>query len=251
MGFNSGFKGLTDFWAIYRQYRSCNVKRYGQIMYYFQHNSNSPGVPSFWQTFLFSSLSIDLSLLTCICLMAGVPNEMTFNTTSTVKLCQSIIVMTSQRDNTMRHDNALPVTCHSRCASHQTMHMSYRSKTYTWGDVILVKRSMIRVSEANGNLAESYTDIHQSVGTSSSVAQMWQSGWHTAGHRYATIISTIHMLFSLSQLAAAPTSAPFFHYFLSGRANDTSQTTLRNLDPWNPTVHTTRRMKIRVTVQRN
>jgi len=24
------------------------------------------------------------------------------------------------------------------------MHMSYRSKTYTWNDVILVKRSMIR-----------------------------------------------------------------------------------------------------------
>ena len=68
--------------------------------------------------------------------MAGVPTEMTFNTTSTV--------MTSQRDNTMRHDNALPVTCHSCCALHRTMHMSYRSKTYTWNDVILVKRSMIR-----------------------------------------------------------------------------------------------------------
>jgi len=26
----------------------------------------------------------------------------------------------------------------------RTMHMSYRSKTYTWTDVILVKRSMIR-----------------------------------------------------------------------------------------------------------
>ena len=76
-------------------------------------------------------------MLTCICLTAGVPTEMTFNTTSTV--------MTSKRDNTMRHDNALPVTCHSRCASHRTMHMSYRSKTYTWNDVILVKRSMIRV----------------------------------------------------------------------------------------------------------
>jgi len=25
------------------------------------------------------------------------------------------------------------------------MHMSYHSKTYTWNDVILVKRSMIRV----------------------------------------------------------------------------------------------------------
>jgi len=32
-----------------------------------------------------------------------------------------------------------------RCASHRTMHMSYRCKTYTWNDVILVKRSMIRV----------------------------------------------------------------------------------------------------------
>ena len=32
-----------------------------------------------------------------------------------------------------------------RCASHRTMHMSYRSKTYTWNDVILVKRSMIQV----------------------------------------------------------------------------------------------------------
>ena len=32
-----------------------------------------------------------------------------------------------------------------RCASHRTMHRSYRSKTYTWNDVILVKRSMIRV----------------------------------------------------------------------------------------------------------
>ena len=31
-----------------------------------------------------------------------------------------------------------------RCASHRTMHMSYRSKTYTWNDVILVERSMIR-----------------------------------------------------------------------------------------------------------
>ena len=89
-------------------------------------------------------------ILTCICLMAGVPTEMTFNTTSTVKLCQSIIVMTSQRVNTMRHDNALPVTCHSRCASHRTMHMSYRSKTYTWNDVILVKRSMIRVFNVYG-----------------------------------------------------------------------------------------------------
>ena len=69
--------------------------------------------------------------------MAGVPTEMTFNTTSTV--------MTSQLDNTMRHDNALPVTCHSLCASHPTMRMSYRSKTYAWNDVILVKRSMIRV----------------------------------------------------------------------------------------------------------
>ena len=69
--------------------------------------------------------------------MAVVPTEMTFNTTSTV--------MTSQRDNTMRHDNALPFTCHSRCASRRTMHMSYRSKTYTWNDVIFVKRSMIRV----------------------------------------------------------------------------------------------------------
>ena len=77
--------------------------------------------------------------------MAGVPTEITFKTTSTVKLCQSIKVMTSKRDNTMRHDIALPVTCHSRCASHRTMHMSYRSKTYTWNDVILVKRSMIGV----------------------------------------------------------------------------------------------------------
>jgi len=32
-----------------------------------------------------------------------------------------------------------------RCASHRTMHMSYRSKTYTWNNVILVKTSMIRV----------------------------------------------------------------------------------------------------------
>ena len=77
--------------------------------------------------------------------MAGLPTEMTFNTTSTVKLCQSIIVMTSQLDNTMRHDNALLVMSHSCCASHRTIHMSYRSKTYTWNDVILVKRSMIRV----------------------------------------------------------------------------------------------------------
>jgi len=29
-----------------------------------------------------------------------------------------------------------------RCASHRTMHMSYHSKTYTWNDVILVKRSI-------------------------------------------------------------------------------------------------------------
>jgi len=28
---------------------------------------------------------------------------------------------------------------------HRTMHMSYRSKTYTWNDVIFIKRSMIRV----------------------------------------------------------------------------------------------------------
>ena len=77
--------------------------------------------------------------------MAAVPTEMTFNMTSTIKLCQTIIVMTSQRDNAMRNDNALPVTCHLRCASHRTMHMSYRNKTYTWNDVILIKRSMIRV----------------------------------------------------------------------------------------------------------
>jgi hypothetical protein len=30
------------------------------------------------------------------------------------------------------------------------MHMSYRSKTYTWNDVILVKRSMIRVFYTDG-----------------------------------------------------------------------------------------------------
>ena len=30
-----------------------------------------------------------------------------------------------------------------RCASHRTMHMSYRSKTYTWNDVILVKRIIV------------------------------------------------------------------------------------------------------------
>jgi len=105
--------------------------------------------------YLYPSLKVFLQLsytgqystskLTFICLMAGVPTEMTFNMTSTVKLCQTVIVMTSQRDNTMRHDNALPVTCYSRCASHRTMHMSYPSKTYTWNDVILVKRSMIRV----------------------------------------------------------------------------------------------------------
>jgi hypothetical protein len=100
--------------------------------------------PHFPPSFLVTGCDLR-SVLTCICLMAGVPTEMTFNTTSTVKLCQSIIVMKSQHDNTMRHDNALPVTCHSHCASHGTMHMSYRSKKYTWNDVILVKRSMIRV----------------------------------------------------------------------------------------------------------
>ena len=31
-----------------------------------------------------------------------------------------------------------------RCASLRTMHMSYRSKTYTWNDAIRVKRIMIR-----------------------------------------------------------------------------------------------------------
>jgi hypothetical protein len=104
--------------------------------------------------------------------MAGVPTEMTFNTTSTVKLCQSVIVTTSQRDNKMRHDNALPVTCHSRCASHRTMRMSYRSKTYTWNDVILVKRSMIRVFSykyqdiclEDVNTRYVFT-VHRSVGT--------------------------------------------------------------------------------------
>ena len=30
-----------------------------------------------------------------------------------------------------------------RCASQRTMHMSYRSKTYTWNDVILVKRIIV------------------------------------------------------------------------------------------------------------
>jgi len=35
------------------------------------------------------------------------------------------------------------VTCNAGIA--RIMHMSYRSKTYTWNDVILVKRSMIRV----------------------------------------------------------------------------------------------------------
>ena len=32
-----------------------------------------------------------------------------------------------------------------RCTSHRTMHMSYRSKTYTWNDIILIKRIMIWV----------------------------------------------------------------------------------------------------------
>jgi len=30
-----------------------------------------------------------------------------------------------------------------RCTSHRTMHMSYRSKTYTWNDVILIKRIIV------------------------------------------------------------------------------------------------------------
>ena len=30
-----------------------------------------------------------------------------------------------------------------RCASHRTMRMSYRSMTYTWNDVILVKRIIV------------------------------------------------------------------------------------------------------------
>ena len=30
-----------------------------------------------------------------------------------------------------------------RCASHRTMRMSYRSKTYTWNDVILIKRIIV------------------------------------------------------------------------------------------------------------
>ena len=30
-----------------------------------------------------------------------------------------------------------------RCASHRTVHMSYRSKTYTWNNVILVKRIIV------------------------------------------------------------------------------------------------------------
>ena len=54
--------------------------------------------------------------------MAGVPTEMTFITTSTVKLCQSVIVMTSQHDNTMCHDNALPVTCNFRYENWTSIH---------------------------------------------------------------------------------------------------------------------------------
>jgi len=54
-----------------------------------------------WMRNIWSHSGID-SILTCICLMAGVPTEMTFNTTSTVNLCQSIIVMTSQCATIMR-----------------------------------------------------------------------------------------------------------------------------------------------------
>ena len=37
------------------------------------------------------------------------------------------------------------VRCDANAGIARIMHMSYRSKTYTWNDVILVQRSMIRV----------------------------------------------------------------------------------------------------------
>jgi len=63
--------------------------------------------------------------------MAGVPTEMTFNTTSTV--------MTSQCATIIRFRSRV-----IRVGRQIEPCMSYRSKTYSWNDVILLKRSMIR-----------------------------------------------------------------------------------------------------------
>jgi len=65
------------------------------------------------------------------------------------------------------------------CASHKTMHMSYRSKTYTWNDVILVKRSMIRVF---------YRAIFKLLGHVVRMrpikVQLSYREWHVTGHAH-------------------------------------------------------------------
>ena len=70
------------------------------------------------------------------------------------------------------------------CASHRTMHMSYRSKTYTWNDVILVKRSMIRVflschiqvAWSCGTHAANYSSIIVSQITRDRTRAQWYCG---------------------------------------------------------------------------
>ena len=54
------------------------------------------------------------------------------------------------------------------------MHMSYRSKTYTWNDVILVKRSMIRVFSP---LRLSFCSSFDSVGGPEYRSQYSDSLW--------------------------------------------------------------------------
>ena len=67
-----------------------------------------------------------------------------------------------------------------RCASHRTMHMSYRSKTYTWNNVILVKRSTIWVFfyRVTFNL------LGHVVRTRPITVQLSYRKWHVTGHAH-------------------------------------------------------------------
>ena len=125
----------TDHWA------STWDRKYTELSPCALSTNNRPSLCSVISIFLvYADKDIQLSLqayelgaiLACICLMAGVSTEMTFKTTSTVKLCQFIIVMMSQRDNTMRHDNALPVTCHSQFENWTSIHSFVPRDIATW-----------------------------------------------------------------------------------------------------------------------
>ena len=68
-------------------------------------------------------------------------------------------------------------SCYSSVARHIEPCMSYRSKTYTWNDIILVKRSMIRVF-----YRVTFKLLGHVVRMRPITVQLSYREWHVTGH---------------------------------------------------------------------